>query len=164
VDFYLRTILIFLAIIVTGIIITYYAFIMNVAAPLAEMMPDKVDSYAGSDAVSRETWVVNSSHLSQAVISRQSHHDVLLAWDNGGVANPANIPHLHLAMRFQELDDGHPDWAAIPESARTEIILRGGYILLHPGRDTTALNPAPWENPPPCSALNCWTKTTKSAT
>ena len=142
-DFKLRTILILLAVVITGVIISIYSVIMNVVQPLVEQMPTGVNMYAGGNIVSRETWLVNREHLAQSIISRQAHHDVFLSWDNTALLLPADIPHLHLTRRM--IFPTAAQIAAAPMNVQNEILMRGGFVLLHPMRDADTAPVPNWD-------------------
>jgi len=141
-EFNLRTILILLSIVVTGIMISFYALVINVTEPLAHQMPTGVNIYAAGNEVSRESWVVNRAHLAQTIIARQVHHDVLLYWPNHGYPG-VPITHQHLTMRLHFVTP--TQFAAASSQVQLELESRGGIILLHPLRDSTTDVAAHWD-------------------
>jgi len=150
-DFKLRTIIILLAIIFTGIIITYYAIIIHATQPIIEKIPTDVNMYAGGDIVSRDTWIVNRAHLAQAVISRQGHHDIFLAW-NMPAWPPPNIPTLtpvrfptELTMRMFFPTPAELNLPWVPQFVRDEVMIRGGYVLLNPAVDASTEAAPRWD-------------------
>ena len=125
---------------------------MNVAQPLGDLMPTDVNEYIGSTDISLDSWIINRAHLKQAIIARQVHHDVLLSW----VHLTPDISHEHIAMRIHFPTD--VELAAASTQIQHEIIMRGGFVLLHPLRDTvtSAVN-ADWDtiyNPLPNRRVN----------
>jgi hypothetical protein len=140
-DFYLRTVIIILAIIVTGAMILMYSQVINSVQPLADQIPREVNNYAGGEAVSKKEWVVNRAHLAQAVISRQGQNDVFLSWTFAAWP-PANIPTYTPARFPTELTmrlfyPTAAEIATLPQYVQDEIRLRGGFLLLNPQVDLT---------------------------